>query len=753
MTQVANVTDTAMLAPPTVDVPDPDNSPVRKLKPEDLNMVGAKLSSTFQLYQADRFIAEQRWLRNQRQYLGLYDPEIETNLSPTRSKAYPGVTRAKVISVLSRLMNLMFQGEERNWTLKATPSADLTTKDVQIAIRNLQAGNQPGQPPQPLTEDAVWDAVKKLADQRADQLMTLIDDQLQEIGGDQSQDYVALNRAVIRSGIIYGLGVMRGPMAVEASKTSIKIDPMSQQPSVETQKIYKPRFEFLPVWDFYPDMSAKNLADMDGYFIRKIMSRSQLLALADRSDFMDEQIISYLERKPNGNYKPLQFEQELRQLGVKVNVNEQKPETNKYEVLAWHGTLSGNYLFMCGVDVPEDKMAQEIDAEVWMVDGNIIKATINPWRQLDVDVKTIHFFLFDEDDTSPVGQGLPQTMRDSQMAVSAMTRMYLDNASVTCGPQLELNTDLLRMDQDLYSTTAYKIWYRTGVGQDAQFPAVRNVEINAHLEDLKGGIDLFMKFADMETFVGPATGGDMAQSPSEPMRTAAGASMLRGDAALPFKDIVRNFDKLTQSVIESLICFNRKLNPGEPGAADYNVIARGATSLVAKEVRGMQVDQLAGTLTPEEKAHVDMRKLVSARMATRDLLDMLKPQDQVDREQAQQAQTAQAQQDLADAIQRATERKLLSEGFKNITQGNKNSATAEATTVDNALSLLEQGVTHGAADNRVQGPAPGGPDQAVAGIGGLGGGSALPGAAGDQAGPGQGQFGAGLSGPVPAAAG
>src|SRR5208282_337434 len=129
------------------------------------------------------------------------------------------------------------------------------------------------------------------------------------------------------------------------------------------------------------------------------------------------------------------------------------------------------------------------------------KCCLDPWATLGVEVKTLHHFLFDEDDTSPVGFGLPNAIRDSQMAIAAATRMLLDNASVVCGPNLELNTDLLRGDQDLTSTSAYKIWYRTGTGPDAQFPAVRNLSIDSHLPELQQIVEMFIKFADMETFV------------------------------------------------------------------------------------------------------------------------------------------------------------------------------------------------------------------------------------------------------------
>ena len=176
------------------------------------------------------------------------------------------------------------------------------------------------------------------------------------------------------------------------------------------------------------------------------------------------------------------------------------------------------------------------------------------------------------------------------MMVAAAVRMLLDNASVVCGPNLELNTDLLRLDQDLSAISAYKVWYREGQGPEAQWPAVRNVQIDAHLDELLKVVELGLRFADSETFVGPATGGDMEKQPSEPMRTAAGASMLRGEAALPFKDVIRSFDTFTQSVINSMVLFNRVFNPTQAPDGDYDVAARGATSLMAKELRGMQAD-------------------------------------------------------------------------------------------------------------------------------------------------------------------
>lgn len=700
----------AELTPPDVLVASPETAPVPAIDAESLRMVGMKLNQLFLSYVSDRRIQELKWTRNLRQYLGLYDPELEKELAPNRSKAYPRVTRAKVISIVSRVMQLMFPGDERNWELKASPSPDMSPEDVQQAIMTAMQKMQEAGIEPTLDDETVEYAVQALADERAEDLCELIDDQLQELGGDQTLDYVHLVRKVVFSGVLYGLGVLTGPFARPMSKTKWEMDPYSGMPMPVQVVQYKPMYEFLPVWDFYPDLSAKTFQTMDGYFKRLVMSRGQVRKLMDRPDFMGDQIREYLNRSPRGNYKPQPFETELRAMGVKVNVNEQKAETTKYEIIIWNGTLSGQYLSMCGVEVDPENHADDLDAEIWMIDGNIIKADLNPWRKLGIDVKTIHAFVFDEDDTSPIGNGLPNVMRDSQMSISASVRMLLDNASVVCGPNLELNTDLLRMDQDLTSASAYKIWYREGMGADAAQPAVRNLTIDSHIDELLKMVDLFMKFADMETFVGPATGGDMEKGrmPSEPMRTAAGASMLRGDAALPFKDIIRNFDTFTQSVIYSLVFFNRTFNPTLAPEGDFDVIARGATSLMAKEVRGTQIDQLLQNMPDIQQKlvmHTDERKFAEAVYKVRDLGNLLVSPDEAKRREQQAAQASQAAQQAQQALNEANERKLLSDAYKNIAQGQKNSANADAEAVNTMLNILDSGMEGGNENEQSEGAA------------------------------------------------
>jgi hypothetical protein len=696
-------------------------APVRNLNGAVLRTLGAKFAALFARYASDRNPAEQKWLRNLRQYLGIYDPEVLRELPSNRSRAYPRITRMKCVSMLSRLMNLMFPGNEDNWELRASPSPEMSPENVAQAVQKLMQELQAENPEQPLTltQELVDEAVRTLAAAQAAGLTKLLKDQLAELGGKPTSDWIALNRKVVDSGIKYGIGVLEGPYVRKAQVSGWMLQANPQQMPDGTMSpgqfqpvertIYKPQYDFLPVWDFYPDMSARDLPG-EGYFKRKVIGRSALRKLADRPDFFGTVIKEVLTQYPSGNYKAKSWENDLKTMGLSAHAESQSTAASgreKYEIIIWKGPVSAKTLAEAGADVPEKFSTDDVDAELWIIDNFVIKAEINAWRTLDVDMQQVHIFCFDEDDSSPVGQGLPGIVRDSQMSICAATRMALDNASVTCGPNLEVNTALMMPQQDLSSVEAYKIWYRDDADMStAQFPAVRQVTVDGHLAELQSLTKMFLDFAEMETFIGGATGGDMQRMPSEPMRTASGASMLRSDAALPFKDIVRNFDSFTQTTLWSLVLFNKKYNPDIAPEGDYNVIPRGATSLIAKEVRGTQIDMLSQTLTPEERDHVDERKFVEAKFAVRDLEGMLVSPDEADRRKSARAAQMAQQQELADKVTVAGIRKTSAEAYKNVSQGQKNVANAQGTAIKSAFEMIDAGEQNGTEANGNSGAAP-----------------------------------------------
>jgi hypothetical protein len=614
----------------------------------------------------------------------------------------------KVVSMLSRLMNLLFQVDDKCWGVEPTAVPDLNQVDLQAILDKLLDAAQG----QDVPDEAIEQAIRDFAKLRAVRLELFIEDQLQELGGSRSVSFTELCRKVLYSGIKYGMGVMKGPFIEKQTQRKWQKDKNGRLMAVQYEA-YRPRYDFVPIWDYYPDMSARYLHQMEGQFERHVMSKHNFMMLKQRDDFFADQVDAIIEASPNGNYVRKAFETELRTMGVQQQVTD--IERNKFEVMSWEGYVSGKDMAMAGVDVPENKQMEDLRSCVWFdLNGVVIKADLDPWSELDTDgdMPTYHHFIFEEDESTIIGQGLPNIVRDSQMNLAAATRMMIDNGAIM--RVFEMNTELLSPNQDVSSVTPDKIFYREDVSAaTAQIPALKVIELPIHVAELKGMVDMFQGFADQETFIGPATGGDMQKGPSEPFRTAAGASMIRGDMALPFKDVVRNFDRFTESVIGSMIIFNRNFNPDPSRTGDFKPLARGATSLIAKEVLGIQLDNFANTIHPKEEPYVKFRELARARARVRDLVveDIIMNDAEADAADAGIAQSQQTEQAMVTKEREAAIRLNLADALKAVTQGGKNSSAADATTAKVILDALEKGLPIESALRAISaGQQTGGPD-------------------------------------------
>lgn len=682
-----------------------------KLDRASTEALASMLDGRFTQFKSDRMQAEDQWLRNMRQYKGIYDPGMI--LDNNRSKAYPKITRAKCVSMLSRLMNLLFPADDKNWSVAPSKVPLLSKEDLQTVLDGLRPppqdpnagmmapGAMPPTPPSPLSDDDIEAAIRDFARKRGRRLELEIQDQLQEVGGDHGLDYVALCRKVLASGIQYGPGILHGPFVCKEKGRTWAMNADGTY-TAQDEDVYRPRYEFVSMWDYYPDMSAKSLYQMDGQYRRIVMTRQQVNKLKSRTDFDADQVNEALKAVPNGNYKRMSYETVLRSEGPQNN--SAKLETDKYEVIVWDGHVTARELKQAGCTIPDNQTEDSLRAQVWMLGGVVIKIQLDPWAALGVpDMRMYHHFIFEEDETFLMGNGLPNIMRDSQLGICAATRMMLDNGSIQ--RNLEINVSMLAAGQDLTTINPDKVWIRSDDDPAAwNANAVKVVDFPMRIAEMQGIVNMFQSFADSETFINPATGGDMQKGPSEPFRTAAGASMLRGDAALPFKDVVRNFDVFTRSVIGSLIIFNRKFNTNPDIQGDFQAVARGATSLIAKEVLGIQLDTLAQSMQPEERKYLKGRQLLIARLRVRDIdtEDVVMNDEEAAAQDATDAQNAQQASQLQTSQLQATIRDTLADALKNISQAAKNSANAEAVTTKATIDALDAGLAaaQGASDGK-----------------------------------------------------
>jgi hypothetical protein len=636
----------------------------------------------FDVDKTDRRAKEDQWLKNRRQVRGVYDPEIEKVIPADRSKAYPRYTRVKCVGTVARLMELMFPKSEDNFLVAPSPVAQISAADVQVILDQLMTETGMADPMNPPAKSVVQAKVQKIAADKAIKMHQTVKDQLAEIV------YVDLAKRVVKSGVEYGIGLVQGPFIREVNETTWVYDAAMRKYIAKTVDRLAPDYSFCPVWEYYPQMSAQSVPNMMREHRRHVMSRAQVRALAERPDFYGQRIEQYLLDHQDGDYKEEHWEISLRAApSDKQNTNVGNGK-NLYVVLERWGFVSGKHLRAAGAEVAESDLDTEYQASFWYVGNTAIKLVISPFGER---TRMFHSFVFDEDEISLLGSGLPEILRDTQMGLCEATRMVFDNGSSVCLPSYEVNYGLLDRQSDGQPGPG-TVHERDDDSQTAQIPAVRQLQGNAFINELMAIIDLCMRNGDQEASLPPPGVGDVSQGGSEAMRTQGNLSMILSAGALPIRDVVRNFDRFTKSIVESCVEWNRKYNPDQEIQGDFDVQARGSTSLVAKEVRSTQLDQFAVTLSEEERAELNTRKLLEERMKAKDLpLDLLIEEEESKANAAARAQQQQEMSEQQKTLIEAQVRDLVAGAIAKLAKAKKDGVAASTDLYSSIMEIISHG--------------------------------------------------------------
>lgn len=592
------------------------------------------LKSQYTTSEGDRRPIEERWIKDLRQYRGEYDPAIASRIHPKRSKAFIGITRTKVKTVSARMTDLLFPpNNEKNWGIEPTPVPDLSEElKQQIALKMQQIT---GEPP---TDAQINKVLFDEARERSAKMENEISDQLAEL------KYREIIRNVIKSGNIYGTGILKGPLVKEK-----KIKRWVKGPDKwETMEIvtHHPYCEEVSLWDIYPDMGARTPDGLRFIFQRHVMNRHKVQGLASRKDFFGQAILDYIKIHPTGDAEYKSWEEDLRGLGTRKNDSETGTPNRdgKYEVLEYWGYVNTNDLKnVPNVTIPSELVGLEVAANVWMMGNMIIKVILS---QIEGVVFPYHWYYFDKDETSIFGEGIPISMRDTQNLINASSRAMIDNAAISAGPILEANMDLLSADEDPNDVYPFRVFQRSGVGMEATARAVHVNTLPSYTAQFMQMIQLWMTMADETTAIPRYMQGD-ATNVAGAGRTASGLSMLMGAANVTLKDQVKNFDDgITKQFIKAMYFWNMDLNPKKNIKGDFGVIAKGASSLIAKEVKAEHLNNFLGLTNNEIDLQYTNRDVILREMAKAlDLEEyqLIKSKEEIKEQQEAAAKRAEAE--------------------------------------------------------------------------------------------------------------
>jgi hypothetical protein len=386
----------------------------------------------------------------------------------------------------------------------------------------------------------------------------------------------------------------------------------------------RPFLEFVPLWDIYPDPAARGLSEARFLFQRHLMTRQDLLALSARPDFDGPAIEAHLAAHPGGDAGIKAHESGLAMAGPSQSLNQ---PSGRYEVLEFWGFLDSEELAAIGaiLDEEESEAFAGAPANLWLLGDTVIKAVAAP---LPGQRWPYHFYYFDKDETSIFGEGLASIMRDPQHLFNASVRAMLDNAAISAGPQIEVNQDLLPEGEDPTDIHPFRVWLRSGAGLDAQYPAVRVSTLPSHAEELMAMARLFETYAHETTGIPSAMHSEFDAAAG----TVRGLSMLLSAASIALKDQIKHFDDgVTRPFITALYHWNMLFSDNEEIKGDYRVLARGWSSLIARELSVEQLDAFAAsTANSLDAPYIRRGELLRRRAAARGLgEDIVRPDGEV----------------------------------------------------------------------------------------------------------------------------
>ena len=245
----------------------------------EIQSLGSRLSDVFTEYKDARKETENEWLKDLRQFQGMYEPEVlaRLNESGARSKVFVGLTRTKVMAAYSRIVDLLFQHGDSYFGIEPTPIPQLDPlKAMQMreqAVMQITAASG-GMAPE-LNEDLIaarmseleeefLEAEQIIAKEAAEKMAVEIHDQLIEANAEQK-----LKEAILES-TIFGSGAIKaGTIRIDRVQSYSRIqDPTTGQTGFALSQIEKamPEVESVSIFDLYPDPYCTSLDDCEGLF-------------------------------------------------------------------------------------------------------------------------------------------------------------------------------------------------------------------------------------------------------------------------------------------------------------------------------------------------------------------------------------------------------------------------------------------------------------------------------------------------------
>ncbi len=550
----------------------------------------------------NRTSKETEWIDSLELYLGSlasgakvvtdYNNPMGQNISKKRSKEINIVARKCDIAIAQGHMR-QFAGGDKNWDI--------------FPMRDQTSGMTPEQ-----------------ASFTAEKLEETIYKQLTNC------KYGHQARSAYKDRVIIGTGILKGPINRLKVRKRYQIDQATGIAVPVLTSNEEPSIIRVNPWMFYPDDTVQSIDEADDAIESHPMGKCDLTKLLQRKDFITDSIIALLREEPRS------YIGESNNMFANFSNNDELYK-DKYTVLEYHGPITKDELGTLGIDPAYETPLEHYYGEVWVCQGKILRielSNVEGTYEVPYGVS-----VWQEDPGSIFGIGIPLLMRDNQDVVNVAWQMVLDNASLSSGPQVVVDKNIIRPQNGTWEVEPWKIWLLDQFGADAR-AAFQYINPQNSSEQLMGVLQAARSFAEEESGVPLLAQGLQSPQAADASATTTAIYNTNSTTILDFMSETWD-DEITQKCIEWMYAWNMQYNPDPSIKGDFEIDVRSSTELRRGELQAKNLEKLnvLSAQDPVMGQIVNRQNSVKAWIGTMQLPDrnIVKSDEQIAQEQ-QQAQ-------------------------------------------------------------------------------------------------------------------
>lgn len=533
---------------------------------------------TLETASATRQALESRWIEDLMRYNAVLSVNDKKSLEEQqKSSAVVTIVRHKTNTGVSRLCDMLFPIDDMNWSIERTPVPDLGGGRIpdESPVATPEGGALVDQEGAPIQKKKIVSSIEDEAHRRAKAMEEEIRDQLTEC------NYNEECRKTIHYAGVLGTGVIKGPMTMVHPRRQWKRLQESAVFKMDIDLSEKPEAANVMPWNFYPEGNATAI-NRASYTLERIpTTRRDLKILARVDGYKRGPIVEVLREAPAKTAQS--FMQQLQALAPDAT----SIGKNDYEIWEYRGPANIDELESVGINTEGRDELDLRSAVVRIVNGHIIYARENP---LETDDNIYSVFVWERDETSIFGFGIPYLMRNSAASLTGIWRMMMDNGGLAAGPNIIVNEDEIEPADGDWTLRGRKIWKYTGNTGDPS-RAFHSQSFDSHLDQLLPLFEAALHLADIESAQSMLAQGDQGPHISP---TLGGMSILQNNMQLQTRGQVRQWDdSVTTPLIRRFFDWNMQFNDREDIKGDHSVSARGSSVLLVKELQAQNLMQVA----------------------------------------------------------------------------------------------------------------------------------------------------------------